>query len=410
MSDARLTRLVDHLRPAQLDDVDRAIIVRLQALPGGPAPTTDFQADLRRQLVALAPELLSERSPLPNDGEADQPEEPGTASAQPAATRRARRTIGRPLVVFGSAAAVLVLLLGLTVWLSGNALPGDALYGVKRASENVELSVTRGDTARGTKYLEFAANRAAETAKLIGRSTAAAGPRPGADAISSHVSGLVISTLATGDEQTREGASLITEAAVARVDRAVLAPLPPWTTRQHAALAAIEKQLPAGPAKTAAARSLALVNQVAKRVAALRTSIGCACVTAAKSDSLGPLPCTACPSTPTSRTTPTVPPTQRGTTTTPTRSGQSTPKSGGHGNTGTGQGGSRGTSGNHPGKTTPPKTGGGTAPTSGGAGGSSTSTCILVVCLPPTSGTGPGLCLPGLVCVSLPGAVRPSQP
>lgn len=407
MSDARLTRLVDHLRPAHLDDVDRAIIIRLEGLPPGPAPATEFQADLRRQLITLAPDLLTEHAA---DDEAE-PSEPATPTTL-VGKGRTRRAIGRPLVVFGSAAAVLVLLLGLTVWLSGNALPGDTLYGVKKASENVQLSVTRGDTARGNKYLEFASTRAAETAKLIGRSTASAGARPGADGISQHVSALVVSTLATGDTQTREGASLITQAAVAQVDRAVLAPLPPWTAKQHAALAAIQKRLPAGPARAAATKSLALIDQLTKRVTALRTSIGCSCVTAAKADSLGPLPCTACPSTPKSKTTnPTSPPDRTGTTSTPPPShgtGKTSPKSPG-GKTDPGHPG--GSTRSHPGQSTPPKTGGTTPPpTSGGGGSTPTSTCILVICLPPTSGTGPGLCLPGLVCVSIPGIVLPKQP
>ncbi|MGI8881255.1 MAG: DUF5667 domain-containing protein [Jatrophihabitans sp.] len=408
MPDARLTRLVDHLRPGHLDDVDRAIVVRLEGLPPGPIPASEFQADLRRQLISLAPDLLAEHAMAPTGDEAERSE---PAPTKPSGKARTHRAIGRPLVVFGSAAAVLVMLLGLTVWLSGNALPGDTLYGIKKASENVQLSVTRGDTARGSKYLEFASTRVAETAKLIGRSTATAGARPGADAISQHVSSLVVSTLATGDLQTREGASLIAQAAVAQVDRAVLAPLLPWTAKQHAALAAIQQRLPGGPAKAAATKSLALIDQLTTRVAALRTSIGCSCVTAARADSLGPLPCTACPSTPKSKTTtPTSPPDQTGTKTTPPPShgtGKTTPKSPG-GKSDSGQPGS--STGNHPGQSTPPKTGGTTPPTSGGGGSTPTSTCILVICLPPTSGTGPGLCLPGLVCVSIPGIVLPNQP
>ena len=55
----------------------------------------------------------------------------------------------RPLRVAASLVVTAALLLGLGVWASRRALPGDALYSVKRAWESAQLAFTHG-TDRGT--------------------------------------------------------------------------------------------------------------------------------------------------------------------------------------------------------------------------------------------------------------------
>ncbi|NBH11964.1 DUF5667 domain-containing protein, partial [Amycolatopsis sp. SID8362] len=66
-----------------------------------------------------------------------------------------------------AAALFLVLVLsGLTLVLSRSALPGDALYSVKRAGESTALSLTFGDQAKAKKHLEFATNRITELGEL----------------------------------------------------------------------------------------------------------------------------------------------------------------------------------------------------------------------------------------------------
>src|SRR5439155_23146175 len=80
----------------------------------------------------------------------------GRGARLAAQSRRARLgvwgALRRPLVAIASAAAVLVLLLGVAVWMSSSSLPGDSLYGVKRASENVQLSLASGDAEKGRTY------------------------------------------------------------------------------------------------------------------------------------------------------------------------------------------------------------------------------------------------------------------
>lgn len=289
MIDARLARIVDscaeRVRPRELDEVDLQLINRLEALTCAAAePTLVFRAGLRTQLLERAPELLV---PAATDTEP-----PATARIVLAVDWRRRwRDLRRPIVAAVAVATVFFMLMGTSVWLSKRALPGDALYGVKRASEDARISVTHGDAAKGKKYLQFASDRLAEISKLIGRSSATGGSKPSSDGLSDHVQDLVVSTLATLDRQARDGTSLLTKSAVDTGDSAVLAPLSPWVSTQQTGLTKIANRLPSGRAKDATTSSLWLVQRVLARVMALSPSIGCACMSTGRSDDLGPLPC-----------------------------------------------------------------------------------------------------------------------
>jgi hypothetical protein len=178
---------------------------------------------------------------------------------------------------------VLALLLGLAVWMAHGALPGQSLYGIKRASENFQLSVAGSDTSKGSKYLKLASSRARESGKLAG--TAQTDP---------HAASLVASTLRSADADTKAGVRLLTSAAVSQVSPAPLATIPGWVTEQRARIAALAPQLPAGPARNQATASLTLLQQVATRISQLKAELGCACLSQAHSDQLGPMPCTSC--------------------------------------------------------------------------------------------------------------------
>ncbi|HEX2306950.1 MAG TPA: DUF5667 domain-containing protein [Jatrophihabitantaceae bacterium] len=287
MLDARLARIVDscaeYLRPHEFDDVDLQLINRLEALPSmGAEPAPAFRAGLRAQLLEHAPELLA---PAPTDTEA--PARVVTALDW----RRRWRDLRRPIIAATAVATVFFILMGTSVWLSKRALPGDALYAVKRASEDARISITHGDAAKGKKYLQFASDRLEEISKLIGRSNTSGGSRPSSGRLSDHIQDLVVSTLATLDQQARDGTSLLTKSAVAAGDSAVLAPLAPWASTEQTGLTDIANRLPSGRAKNATKSSLVLVRRVQTRVALLSGSIGCACMSTVNSDDLGPLPC-----------------------------------------------------------------------------------------------------------------------
>jgi hypothetical protein len=293
MLDARLARIVDscaeRFRPRELDDVDLRLISRIEALPyAAAAPEPAFRAGLRTQLLERAPELLVA---APTDQEASAP----TRIALGVVWRRRWRDLRRPIIAATAVATVFFILMGTSVWLSKRALPGDALYAVKRASEDARISVTHGDAAKGKKYLQFASDRLAEISKLLGRSNTSGGSKPSSDRLSSHLQDLVVSTLATLDQQARDGTTLLTKAAVSSGDSSVLAPLVPWATTQQSGLSDIANRLPPGRAKNATNYSLALVARVPTRVEMLTQSIGCACMSSVNSDDLGPLPCSACP-------------------------------------------------------------------------------------------------------------------
>jgi hypothetical protein len=69
-------------------------------------------------------------------------------------------------------------------------------------------------------------------------------------------------------------------------------------TEQRARIAVLAPQLPAGSARKQATASLTLLQQVSIRVSQLKAELGCACLSQAHSDELGPQPCASCPKRP----------------------------------------------------------------------------------------------------------------
>ena len=276
------------------------LIARLRALPVGPAPSAVFRSELRAQLVSITARVVAE------SGQGTAAAATG-ALARPAraAARSGRDVAGgvlrglrRPLLGIASAAAVLALLIGGAVWISKGALPGDSLYGVKRASENVQLATAGNDVAKGYTYLDFASRRVGEASKLVGRPSAMAlsGQRTVAGgAISDRTVSLVSSTLTSADSDSRSGMALLGNAAVAQMSADPLAKLQPWTVGQRAGLLEVESRVTSSPALVKRVQaSLALLQRVSQRGAQLKAEIGCPCLSQANGDDLGPLPCSPC--------------------------------------------------------------------------------------------------------------------
>lgn len=141
----------------------------------------DFASSLRERLMAEAPEAL-----------ADLVVEPPANRARPvvlAASRRHR---------FVRAAAATCLVLGVTGGVaaaSQSALPGDPLYGVKRALERIDVGLDRSDAAKGEDLVNQASTRLDEVNDL-------AMTRPD-DADTAR---LIEETLATFSDQANQGA------------------------------------------------------------------------------------------------------------------------------------------------------------------------------------------------------------
>jgi hypothetical protein len=271
------------------------LIMRLRSLPVGPRPDPAFRAELRSQLVSITARIVAESAT-----EASAVAGRGARLAAQS-SRRARvgvlSALRRPLLTFASAAAVLVILLGVAVWMSSSSLPGDSLYGVKRASENVRLSLAGSDAEKGRTYLDLARNRVNEAIDLLGRPNALAGSGAlAAGAVNAHTAKLVTQTLGSADSDSRSGMQLLGKSAVANMSADPLSKLDTWLPEQSSLLADVLARVPAGALHDRAQTSVNLLQRVSRRTDALKKNIGCPCLSQAVSDDLGPVPCTPCKS------------------------------------------------------------------------------------------------------------------
>jgi len=274
-------------------DAEAKLVSRLRALPG-PTPEAGFRSDLRTQLVAITGRIVSESETAPAPA--------GTSEvATSRAARRPLRALRRPALALVGATTVLALLLGMAVWMSSGSLPGQSLYGVKRASENVQLSMAGGDEAKGQAYLQLAGNRVREAAKLLSHPSALPG-RPGAAGgrIGPHTASLVSDTLASADEDTVHGMQLLGRAAVGQMSKDPLSKMLTWWPDQNTRMVEVRNRIPAGSLRNRAQVSVAPLQRIATRTGQLGKAMGCSCLSRAQSDDLGPVPCTSCGPVPTS--------------------------------------------------------------------------------------------------------------
>ncbi|WP_433783910.1 DUF5667 domain-containing protein [Actinomycetospora sp. CA-101289] len=253
----------------------------------------------------------------------------GRGSSRPADARPARAASRRPatrlLSSFVTGACAVLLLGALTVLLSRGALPGEMLYGIKRASESAEIGLTSGQEAKGLKHLDFAAIRLEEVSDLVERSaTTAAGAGPVAAGLDPDQAALVLDNLRSFDDQARTGSRLILPLA-AQPTGPSPAELAQWARSQSARLDTLSPSLDEG-GRTAAAGSQQMLQRITQRAAVLDGPEPCA--TGSASDDLGPLPAgecdvrsdeaTAAPATPSETATSTTSSTTTTTTTTST--------------------------------------------------------------------------------------------
>jgi hypothetical protein len=219
-------------------------------------PRAEFRAALRTRLVAVASVRSADvAAPVPAKNRALE------SAVSWTQTRRAQRGIG----VAAGAMASVVAVAGIAV-AGSQSLPGDPFYGVKRAGEAVELRTAGGDVAKGSKHLEFAAERLKEVRELsLGRNAAFTGSldQPVASAaFGGSVSKRVRGALTDMDRETRTGSDLLTSAYRDSNSDAPLEILSRFAGRQTRDLTALLPDLPAG-ARPQAESSLALVSRVA---------------------------------------------------------------------------------------------------------------------------------------------------
>lgn len=194
---------------------------------------------------------------------------PSRPAARPAAPSLARRAMA-----VGMAAAVAVLAIaGGSIFASRDAVPGDALYGIKRAAEAAG-GIFGGDASRGQHDLDLAATRLDEIERMARDGVTdpavyAAAFQEFGDATRGGTRGLL-----SGADPARSAGDVAD-----------------WATQQTARLAELRAALPSATQSDADDASR-LLDQVHRRAVALSARSGCAQVTSGSTDDLGPLPAT----------------------------------------------------------------------------------------------------------------------
>lgn len=163
------------------DDAELASLVRLAAKASVVLPASVGETTRARQAAVLRALVPAER----RDGRAaartpgaaadarDGRRRHGVPAGRPATDRsiRARWLGGRPQLLLRLSAAVLAVAVGVgsSVVVSADDVPGDALYGVKRAAESARMALIFDPGRRAAFHLELAEVRIAEIRALINR-------------------------------------------------------------------------------------------------------------------------------------------------------------------------------------------------------------------------------------------------
>jgi hypothetical protein len=291
---------------------DRTVVAALAHLRSLTGPTVAERGRIRERILAGRPELSAGEPTGRTEGGSTTTTSTTTSRVRPTALGRAARArrgprgpknrpdskdrsdrSGRPArhparAVAGArgrfavaAVAVLALigsLAGMSLLLSRDALPGDALYGVKRTAEAAELGLTFGDEGRALKHLEFASARLSEIETLARRYP---------DRDNAPVGGY-LTALTDFDNDAAAGSRQLIAVAT-RSDGGQLDALDSWARQQSSRLSAVSVLLPSA-VRSRGGASLALLDKIADRASALYERIDCYQITSGSVDDVGALP------------------------------------------------------------------------------------------------------------------------
>lgn len=251
----RFAQLLDEAAGARrhhawsVDDDDLATMVtigqRVSTLPLVVEVDPEFRTGLRASLMARI-----EREGI------------GATASQPEAETPSRRRLTDLLPSGRTRSAIIATVavgsfgaFGISA-ASGDAIPGDTLYGVKRSAEDAQRALTGNPISLGQLNLEFAKKRLAEAGALGGSP----------DKLSPVLDDM--------DRDMREGSRLLTTAAVERGEPAALQVIQQFAGDQRPVIANLVNRL-SGPAKGRAAESLALLDRIDQRAGALHQTVKC---------------------------------------------------------------------------------------------------------------------------------------
>jgi hypothetical protein len=262
-----------HLRTSYDDEVGELVALQRRLAEEIQAPELDeeFRTGLRAMLVATAQRegIGASADPAPTE-----PKPAASWSTHPlldTAISRLRTAFAqgprtRTAVIAGVTVGA-VAFTGMST-ASENALPGDALYGVKRSTERAQLALASSDLGRGQLYLEFAETRLAE-----------------AQTLATDLSRV----LADMDRDTSHGVRLLTTAAADRQDRAALSAIETFTAAQRTALEELAGKADSSDRAPIIA-SLELLDEIDARASDLRANLDRDCSAVNSIDVLGPVP------------------------------------------------------------------------------------------------------------------------
>ncbi|MFD9885188.1 DUF5667 domain-containing protein [Streptomyces alboflavus] len=143
-----------------------------------PAPQLDPEVKVvqRAQLVAAMEAMFAEGTAAGDGTGPSVPEQrsrkgaKGAHRAGPLRKLKPRTRLSKGIAAGGLTVGVAAGAFGGVAAASGDALPGDSLYGLKRGMEDLKLGMADSDTDRGQIYLDQASTRLNEARRLMERS------------------------------------------------------------------------------------------------------------------------------------------------------------------------------------------------------------------------------------------------
>jgi hypothetical protein len=269
---------------------DRTVARALARLTSLTAPTEAERARIRARILRGldAPETEAPRTTVTaTTAQVSEPAEAapaGSATAQAAARGPPRALSGARARFAVASVAVLALigcLAGMSLLLARDALPGDALYGIKRTAEAASLGMTFGDESKALKHLEFAAARVGEIETLARRY-----PDPDDAPVGGY-----LTALTDFDNDAAAGSRQLIALATS-TDGSQLESLRTWARQQASRLDGVTTRLPAA-ARNRQRTSLDLLDRMTARSSALLARMDCDQITSGSHDDIGALPATA---------------------------------------------------------------------------------------------------------------------
>ncbi len=250
-----------------------AVLLRLSRSTDATAPEPDTRERMRAKVVAELPAILTERARTARQTTL-------SSASKPGAKQHVTGPRGRLAIAVGAAFCLVIAVCGMAMLLSGNALPGDPLYGVRRTVESAAMGLTFGDESKGFKHLAYAADRVSDIESLAARYPNTA-DSPAGD---------YLTALADFNSDAAAGSTDLTGYASGNGPD-VLNRLHDWASQQSTRLTAVGPKLPE-EARTASGASITLLTRIETRATALLARTSCYTVTSGASDDIGVLPAT----------------------------------------------------------------------------------------------------------------------